>query len=295
MIVSGLNTIFLIKVFNKFIDYLKSIRFEETIFSLPFAFVGAILSRSSFLQFETITLIILAMIGARTFGMSANRVIDLKIDSLNPRTSSRHLPAGLIHPSELVVVGLIGLACLFFASWKLNFLSFILSPIAGFYLAIYPFSKRFTWLSSLILGGALALAPAGGWIGAAGTFSYATVILSTGVVFWATAFDIIYHTQDREFYIKHGLYSFAQKFGLARSFTIAKFFDLIAILSFISLGFVLELSYVYFLGCFISSLGILLRYYFVTPLDLSKIPKVFMFTNGYFSFVFFIFTILTVT
>ena len=103
-------------MFIKLSNYLKSVRFEETLFSLPFAFVGAILSRRSYLELETTLLIILAMFGARTFGMAANRVIDSTIDSWNPRTSSRHIPKGLIHPNELILIGCIALVCLFFAS-----------------------------------------------------------------------------------------------------------------------------------------------------------------------------------
>ena len=281
-------------MFKKLNNYLKSVRFEETVFSLPFAFVGAILSSPSHLELETILLIILAMVGARTFGMAANRVIDSTIDSLNPRTSSRHLPRGLIHQNELIVIGFVGLVCLFFAAWKLNFLSLILSPVAALYLGIYSYSKRFTWLSSLVLGLALAIAPAGGWIAVMGAFSFETLVLCTGVAFWATAFDIIYHTQDREFYIKHGLHSFAQKFGLKGSFIISKVFDSLAIFSFFILGFIMHLSYIYYLGCLLASVGIFLRYHFVTPSDLSKIPIVFMYTNSYFSFVFFIFTLISV-
>ena len=281
-------------MFNKLSNYLQSVRFEETLFSLPFAFVGAILPKSSFPGLETTFLIIVSMVGARTFGMVANRVIDSKIDSLNPRTLNRHLPKGLIHRNELICLGLIGLVCLFFAAWQLNYLSLILSPIAAVYLAIYPFSKRFTWLSSFVLGWALAIAPAGGWIAVTGTFSFETLLLSTGVAFWAIAFDTIYHTQDREFYIKHGLYSFAQKFGLKRSFIISKIFDSVAILSFVSLGVVMGLSNFYYLGCLLASIGILLRYYYVTPSDLSKIPKVFMYTNAYFSFAFLIFIFIAV-
>ena len=281
-------------MFIKLSNYLKSVRFEETLFSLPFAFVGAILSRRSYLELETTLLIILAMFGARTFGMAANRVIDSTIDSWNPRTSSRHIPKGLIHPNELILIGCISLVCLFFAAWKLNFLSLILSPVAALYLGIYPYSKRFTWLSSLVLGLALSIAPAGGWIAVTGTFSLEIFLLCSGVAFWATAFDIIYHTQDREFYIKYGLHSFAQRFGLKYSFIISKFFDFLAIFSFFSLGFVMDLPYTYYLGCLLASVGIFLRYYFVAPSDLSKIPVVFMYSNAYFSFVFFIFTLISV-
>ena len=281
-------------MFKKLTYYLKSVRFEETVFSLPFAFVGAILSSRFDLELETILLIILAMFGARTFGMAANRVIDSTIDSLNPRTSSRHLPRGLIHQNELIFIGFVALVCLFFAAWKLNFLSLILSPVAALYLGIYSYSKRFTWLSSLVLGLALAIAPAGGWIAVMGAFSFETLLLCSGVAFWATSFDIIYHTQDREFYIKHGLHSFSQKFGLKGSFIISKVLDSLAIFSFFILGFVMDLSYIYYLGCLLASVGIFLRYHFVTPSDLSKIPIVFMYTNSYFSFIFFIFTLISV-
>ena len=151
-----------IGIFQKIPQFFDAIKFQESIFALPFAYTGMILAVKGFPGWTILFWITLAMVSARTFGMIANRVIDREIDTLNPRTRLRHLPQGILSVTDLAVPGLISLLVFIICAWQLNYLALILSPVALMYLVFYPYTKRFTWASNLLLGWALAIAALAG-------------------------------------------------------------------------------------------------------------------------------------
>jgi len=234
------------------------------------------------------------MIMARTVGMTANRVIDKNIDSLNPRTSSRHLPMGILKSYQLIIPGVIALLIFIFASYQLNFLAFILSPVAIGYLIIYPYTKRFTWAANIFLGWALAIAPAAAWIGVKGTLDVEVVFLSAAVAFWAGSFDIIYHCQDIDFQKNNSIYSVAKKFGVEKAFVIAKIFDLTALILLIIFGIMIGSGLPFFVACIISMGLLFYKYILVKPNDLTKLGMAFMRINSLVSTTMLIGTLLSI-
>ena len=231
-------------------------------------------------QFLWITV---AMVSARTLGMSANRIIDRSIDAQNPRTAMRHLPAGLLRLSDMIALSLVAAVVFFVAASLLNTLALSLAPVAAAYLIFYPFTKRFTWAASFFLGWALAIAPSAAWIGVLGSLDWAPVVLSTSVALWAAAFDILYHAQDKQFYTDRGLHSISKRFGVAASFRIAQTLDVLAVCCLLGVGVLLDLSPAYYLGCVVAAGVIAYKYRMVSPDDLSRMGVAFMRTNAFVS------------
>ena len=179
---------------------MDAIKFHESVFALPFAYIGMTLAADGFPGWSTFAWITVAMVSARTVGMSANRVIDRHIDAMNPRSADRHLPRGLLSAPEMSGLTVVAFTIFLFAAWQLNTLALILAPVAAAYLVLYPYSKRFTWAANLLLGWALAISPSAAWIGVTGSLPPEPVLLSLAVALWAGSFDILYHTQDYEFH-----------------------------------------------------------------------------------------------
>ena len=279
---------------NKILLFFQAIKFQESVFALPFAYMGMVLAADGLPSGTQFIWITIAMIMARTVGMTANRVIDKNIDSLNPRTSSRHLPMGILKSYELIIPGIIPLSIFIFASYQLNFLAFILSPVAIGYLIIYPYTKRFTWAANIFLGWALAIAPAAAWIGVKGTLDVEVVFLSAAVAFWAGSFDIIYHCQDIDFQKNNSIYSVAKKFGVEKAFVIAKIFDLTALILLIIFGIMIGSGLPFFIACIISMGLLFYKYILVKPNDLTKLGMAFMRINSLVSTTMLIGTLLSI-
>ena len=261
--------------------FLQAVRFHESIFALPFAYTGMVLAADGLPSGRQFLWITVAMVAARTLGMAANRVIDRRIDARNPRTAGRHLPSGALRPRDLVGLSVVSLAVFLFAAAQLNALA--LAPIAAAYLIIYPLTKRFTWTANLLLGWALAIAPSAAWIGVRGSLSWEPVLLSTAVALWASGFDILYHTQDREFYARYGLHSVAQRFGITAAFWWSRALDGIAVACLVSLGLWMGLAYPYFVGCAVVLALLAYKYTLVSPNDLSRLGVTFARINAYVS------------
>ena len=263
--------------------FLDSIKFQESLFALPFAYTGMILAADGIPSWSQFIWITVAMLGARTFGMSANRIIDASIDARNPRTMSRHLPQGTLSVTDMALPAIAALVLLIVAASQLNSLAFILSPVAAGYLAVYSLAKRYTWTANLLLGWALAIAPSAAWIGVKGGLSGEPIILSTAVALWAGSFDIMYHTQDRDFYLANNLYSVAQRFGIAVALRLAKVLDGLAICALVSVGIWMDLAFPYFIGCLVVGGLLFYKHKLVSPTDLSKLGMAFFRINAYVS------------
>ena len=219
--------------------YLSLVKFEHTLFALPFAYGGMLLAAQGWPGFITFFWITLAMVGARTASMALNRVVDAEIDARNPRTKAREIPSGVLRRREGVWLAAVGFALLILSGWALNPLTLALLPVAVFFLALYPYTKRFTWLCHYWLGVTIGAAAAGGWIAVTGAFAPAAVALWVGVGLWIAGFDIIYAVLDYDFDVAHGVYSVPAVFGVDKALSISAFTHLFA---WLALALVLPLA-----------------------------------------------------
>ncbi len=207
--------------------YLDFIKIEHTLFALPFAYAGAFLAAGKVIDFKLALLILTAFTGLRTASMTFNRIIDREIDAKNPRTASRHLPAGLITLREAYIIAAISLAIYFISAALINKTALMLSPIPAITAYIYPYLKRFTCLCHYVLGLNLAFAPLGGWIAVTDSIDImgtelVPAILGVAVMFWVAGFDIIYGLQDIEFDMKEGLHSIGAHFGVKAALWVSR-------------------------------------------------------------------------
>ena len=276
---------------HKALLVLDSIKFQETVFALPFAFTGMILAADGLPTLSQLIWITLAMVTARSLGMSSNRIIDRHIDARNPRTLNRHLPKGVLRVFDMKVLCIVSCIIFFVSAAMLNTLALILAPLAACFLVIYPYTKRFTWASNLLLGGVLAIAPSAAWIGVTGGLSWEPVLLSVAVAFWAGSFDILYHVQDYRYYVDNGLYSVAQRFGVVFAFRLAQVFDVLAVLSLLGVGMWLSLSYPFYIGNLVVVFLMAYKYVLVSPRDFSNMKMAFFRVNALISTVVFLSTV----
>jgi 4-hydroxybenzoate polyprenyltransferase len=278
--------------FRKILDFLRLIKFSHSVFALPFAFTAALFAAEGIPDMAKILWITVAMVGGRSGAMGMNRIVDRKIDSLNPRTKNRELPMGIIKAREAFLFTAASFALLLFAAYMLNPLCFKLSPLFLLVLFTYSYTKRFTWLSHMALGTALSLAPLGAWIAVRGTFDSEILLLCSAVMFWVAGFDVLYALQDVNFDRTHGLYSIPSRFGIRKSLWIARFFHVITIGLLFCLIPVFQLSGIYVAGIIIVSALMLYEHSLVKPSDLSKLDVAFFNMNGYISITVFVFTLL---
>ncbi len=201
--------------------YLDLVKFEHTLFALPFAYSGMLLAGRGWPGWPVFLWISLAMVGARTASMALNRVIDAELDARNPRTAAREIPMGMVTKRDGLLLALLGLAALTLAGWALNPLTLALLPVAVLFLTLYPYTKRLSWLCHYWLGTTIGAAAAGGWIAVTGAFSPAAVTLWVAVGLWIAGFDILYALLDYDFDKEHGVYSVPACFGKAAALTVA--------------------------------------------------------------------------
>lgn len=270
---------------------LEAIKFEHSVFALPFAYLGMVLAARGFPSWGEILWITVAMVGARTLAMAANRVVDAHYDALNPRTANRAIPKGLLSRAEMVALAVAGLVAMFFAAWMLNPLCFQLAPLAVVVLVGYSWTKRFTWLSHAVLGLADGLAPAGGWIAVTGSIDPPALLLTLAVALWIGGFDLIYACQDVDFDRKVRLHSVPARFGIAvalRSSAVAHALT-VAVLGLV--GVAAALGTLYWVGLAIAAALLVYEHRLVSPDDLSKLSVAFFNVNGYVAVIVFVFTV----
>jgi 4-hydroxybenzoate polyprenyltransferase len=260
---------------------LEAIKFEHTVFALPFAYLGTFLAAGGKPTLWQLVWVTLAMTGARTAAMAANRLIDRHIDAANPRTRSRALPQGILRPAHMMALMAGGSALLVLAAAMLNPICLYLSPAALALVTFYPYTKRFTWLSHLFLGLADAAAPMGGWLAVRPTLDLPAVLLSLAVALWVGGFDVIYACQDVEFDRAYGLHSLPARFGLTVSLWVSAIAHLttLALLAFV--GILLGRGIIYWAGLGIAAVLLAYEHSIVSPKDLSRINVAFFNVNGY--------------
>ena len=266
---------------------LEMIKFEHSIFALPFALVAAMLAVHGWPTWREVFWLIVAMVGARSAAMTFNRIADRKFDALNPRTRMRALPAGRLTLRFATGFTVFSCGLLALAAWELSPLAFKLSPVAIAVLLFYSYTKRFTLLSHLVLGIADGLAPVAAWIALRNNVSLSVLLLGAAVAFWVGGFDLIYACQDIEFDRRIGIHSIPQRFGVAPALFgsvachLAMVVLLIAVIRLENLGWLAAAG--------LATMAGLLAYehWIVRPSDLSRLNAAFFNVNGYISLLFF--------
>ncbi len=270
----------------------EDIKLHHTIFALPFAILSAVMAGAGNISFSLLFLIILALFFARSSAMAFNRIVDARYDALNQRTCKRALPAGKVSRRSYLFFFFFTSLLFILTAANMNTLAFTLSPIALFIICFYSYCKRFTSLSHLVLGLALALAPVGAWVAVTGTLSLTSLLLGGAVMFWLAGFDILYSLQDMEFDRKAGLHSIPQAFGVRKSLMIARFFH-VAMVSFLLLiPLTIQVGVLYYIGVLVCAALLLYEHSLVGEEDLSRINIAFFNVNGTLSFLFMLFIIL---
>ena len=271
---------------------LDNIKWEHTIFALPFAYLGAVLAAGGLPRLDTLLWITLAMVGARTAAMSFNRAIDARYDAANPRTAMRPIPAGRLSVRATLVMAALALGLLVVAAAQLNFLCLVLAPIAVIALAGYSYTKRFTWLCHFALGFTDGIAPAGGWLAVSPNFTLPMILLAGAVAVWIAGFDIIYACQDVAFDRSHGLHSSPARFGVPAALRLSTALHALMVALLVALGLSLGLGWIYYLGVAATAGLLIYEHRLITPADMSRIDMAFFTVNSYIAGVLFLFTLL---
>ncbi len=290
---AGKNT-GLIKMVDKLRTLIREVRMEQTVFGLPFVYAGALLAVGEKLTLEKVFLITLAVVGARTFAMLANRIIDREIDRKNPRTQSRALPKKKIKIFEAYLYALISLLVFLLAAFNLAPICRWLFPLPLLFFILYPYTKRFTWLCHFFLGVTLGLAPLAGWIAVANSVSLVPFLLLLAVMFWVSGFDIYYAFADLEFDRKERVFSIPARFGEKRSVQLVWFLHFLALFPLLAVGIILRLSLLYYLGLLLAFTFLWWLDFAYSPLKSRENVEGYLQRNGYFSLIYFIFTFLSV-
>ena len=274
-----------------FITYFKMIKFEHSVFALPFALMSMVLAANGLPNSHTILWIVIAMVSARTAAMGINRYVDRDIDAANPRTKNRDLPKGNISANKTLAYTIAFIVIYFFSAYMLNRLTLILSPIPIILFVLYSYSKRYTAFCHLLLGLALGLAPIGAWIAVTGSISIIPIIISLAVIFWVAGFDMLYAIQDLDFDRENDLFSIPALIGVRVTLILSKVSHIITLMFLISLFFNSSLGYIYISGLIIISAFMAYEHSLLSREDLSKLNIAFFNINAYISVTLGLFTI----
>lgn len=264
-------------------NYTRLVKFEHTVFALPFALIGFFLATTkteSKLSWQLLLLVLLCMVFARNAAMGFNRFLDRKFDILNPRTSGREIPTGIIKPNHALFFVIINSVLFITTTWFINSLCFFLSPVALFVILFYSYTKRFTALCHFILSLGLAIAPVGAYLAVAGKFDLTPLLIGGIVFFWASGFDIIYALQDEEFDKDNRLKSIPSYFGKKQALLLSIIVHTISAIFVVLAGLLAHGGWLHWTGAtiFIGLLGY--QHSLIKPNDLSKVNLAFFTTNG---------------
>ena len=268
---------------------LEMIKWEHSVFALPFALCGAMLAANGLPTVHQLTWIIVAMVAARSAAMAFNRLADASIDAANPRTRTRALPSGTLSPRFVAAFVTVSCAVFVLAAWQLNRLTLLLSPVALAVVLLYSYTKRFTRWSHLMLGFALGIAPTAAWIAVRGSFDPRILLLTAAVTFWVGGFDVLYACQDFEFDQQAELHSVPRHFGIAQSLWIARALHVLMLLLLLTLVPTFALGKLVMAGVAVVALLLAYEHSLVSAHDLSRLNAAFFTMNGVISVVFFCF------
>jgi 4-hydroxybenzoate polyprenyltransferase len=298
-------------------NYLSLVKFSHTIFALPFALIGFFIAirfplafdgrwnlnrtigfghdftNGIFLQdaIKKFLLILLCMVTARSAAMAFNRYLDKAFDAKNPRTAIREIPAGIISSSSALRFVILNCMVFIVATFFINSICFLLSPVALFVILFYSYTKRFTALCHLVLGLGLSLAPIGAYLAVTGQFAVLPVLFSFTVLFWVSGFDIIYALQDVEFDRQHQLHSIPARLGKKNALKVSELLHLFSATLVIAAGFIASFGMLYWVGVMVFCGMLIYQHSIVRPNDLRRVNLAFMTANGIASVVFAVFVI----
>ncbi len=282
--------------YNHFVPVLRNLRvtlemikWEHSVFALPFALCGAMLAAGGLPSLHQLLWIIVAMVAARSAAMAFNRWADASIDAANPRTSTRALPAGHLSPAFVATFVVVSSAIFILAASQLNRLALLLSPVALAVLLLYSYTKRVTRWSHLVLGFALGIAPAAAWIAVRGSLDPRILLLTAAVTFWVAGFDVLYACQDFDFDRQAGLYSIPRFVGIRTALWIARAFHLIMVALLVALLIAFGMGKLAVCGVLAVIALLLYEHSLVRANDLSKLNAAFFTMNGVISVLFFVF------
>ncbi len=277
---------------------LEMIKFEHSVFALPFALTGALLAARyatisgttpGWPSWRQIVWIVVAMVGARSFAMTMNRIIDLRYDRANPRTRTRALATGALSVGFAWTFAVVAAAVLVIAAWQLNSLALELSPVALAVLFFYSYTKRFTSWSHLVLGFCLGMSPAAAWIAIAGSLDARMLILCAAVTLWVGGFDVLYACQDIEYDKSANLFSVPKRFGVAKALAIARAMHILMIALLAWLAWSFHLPWPAWAGIVVVAGLLAYEHSLVSPTDLTRMNAAFFTVNGYISLLFLLF------
>jgi 4-hydroxybenzoate polyprenyltransferase len=270
---------------------LEMVKWEHTVFALPFAYAGMLAAPVPF-SMSNLIWVTVAMIGARTAAMTLNRIIDAGIDARNPRTADRAIPRGLIGVKEAWVFTLVAIGLLVLATFFLAPITRVLWPLVVLGFVVYPYTKRFTWLCHLALGVANGLAPGAAWVAVTGDVSWTPVFIWAGAAFWVAGFDVIYALLDRDFDLENRVNSLPVRFGIGPALVVSRVWHALSVVFLVAFGVAAGLGVVYYLGVLVVAWLLFYEQSLVREDDLSKLNVAFFTMNGVISAIFFGFVLL---
>lgn len=297
---SNINSIELKSSLNGIKNYFSLVKFAHTIFAMPFALIGFFyglkmihfeMSRPWWILF---VLVILCMVFARSAAMAFNRWLDAEHDAKNPRTMIREIPGGIISKKNAMIFVILNCAAFIVTTYFINWMCFILAPVALLVILFYSYTKRFTALCHLVLGLGLSLAPIGAYIAVTGQFALVPILFSFSVLFWVSGFDIIYALQDEEFDKENNLYSIPSWLGADKALQVSEILHFLSALAVIIAGMIGHFSWLYWAGIIVFVFFLFYQHTLVKPKDLSKVNKAFFGSNGIASVVFSVFVLLDI-
>lgn len=267
------------------------VKLSHSVFALPFALLSLLVATGGRPPLRLLSLVVFAVVAARTAAMAYNRLVDREIDRENPRTAGRELPSGTITPAAATCFLLVAATLFLVACWLLSELCLLLGLPTLAWLLAYSHTKRFTWLSHLWLGVALGLSPLAAWLAADGQFGprlWAPTVLGSAVALWVAGFDVLYACQDEDFDRRRGLHSLPARFGASSALAIARGLHVLAIAGFVAFGFLAALGPAYGVGCGAAAALLLWQHRLLSPRDLSRIDLAFFTANGTIAIVMFV-------
>ncbi len=281
-------------IFAKLGIFLEMIKFEHSVFALPFAYLGLFFAGKRVPSLFLLFWITVAMVSFRTMAMGLNRLLDRTIDAENPRTEGRALPQKKIQTGFVWLAVLVSLLVFEWSAYTLGILCLWLSPIPVALAWIYPLTKRFTWFSHFVLGLVLGIAPYGAWIAVTGQFAWAPAFLMAGVICWVAGFDMIYALQDVDFDIKRGLFSFPVRFGIAATLKLTRVLHVVTVFCWFVAGLFAGMGFCYWLGLAIVAGFLVREYQLVRRFGVAKMNEAFFIMNAVVSVTLFFAVVLDV-